>query len=177
MENPFLYGEFASGESLYNYFRDYNPKTGRYIESDPIGLKGGINTYAYVGGNPVVYEDPLGLNPFAGAIGGAEIGSAFGPIGTVVGGVIGLGVGYVAANKLNNLIFNRPPGYWPADKGSAEWGRRNGVGAREGKGRFHGIKQGCGGGGTDDFSVNPDTGDVLDPAGDPVGNLGGVKSK
>ena len=131
--NPRFPGQYYDKESAlhYNYFRDsYNPKTGRYFQSDPIGLRGGISTYAYVGNNPVGYRDPLGLNPFAGAIDGAEIGSAFGPIGTVVGGVIGLGVGYVAANKLNGLIFNRPPGYWPADKGAAEWGRRNGVGAR-----------------------------------------------
>lgn len=51
----------ASGRSHYNVFRDYDPQTGRYVESDPIGLAGGMNTFAYTGDNPVMNFDDLGL--------------------------------------------------------------------------------------------------------------------
>ncbi|GAB3351428.1 RHS repeat-associated core domain-containing protein [Lysobacter tyrosinilyticus] len=45
-----------------NYFRDYDPSTGSYPESDPIGLNGGISTYAYSGSNPLTQADPFGLD-------------------------------------------------------------------------------------------------------------------
>jgi RHS repeat-associated protein len=63
----------------YNYFRDYDPATGRYLETDPIGLAGGTNLYVYVGGNPVNAVDSTG-----------EIWNLI--IGGGIGGAVDLGV-------------------------------------------------------------------------------------
>jgi RHS repeat-associated protein len=51
--------------TFYNYHRNYMPDLNRYVESDPIGIRGGINIYAYVS-DPLTQIDPLGLMGFGG---------------------------------------------------------------------------------------------------------------
>jgi RHS repeat-associated protein len=71
----FIYDEMFPGQhrdresgKFYNYFRDYDPSVGRYATSDPIGLKGGINTYAYAFSDPLKWSDPDGRTPPALAL-------------------------------------------------------------------------------------------------------------
>lgn len=71
----------ASGLN-YNYFRDYEPGSGRYVESDPIGLIGGISTYGYVGANPFKWADPKGLVKWEGKVLPGTLG-----IGPAAGGL------------------------------------------------------------------------------------------
>lgn len=67
---PFNYnrrfpGQYYDSETNlhYNHYRDYDPQTGRYVQSDPIGLNGGINSYLYVGADPVSHSDSTGEAP------------------------------------------------------------------------------------------------------------------
>ena len=56
-------GQYHDAETglYYNWHRYYNPSTGRYIQSEPIGLAGGLNTYSYALQNTLMYIDPNGL--------------------------------------------------------------------------------------------------------------------
>jgi len=60
-------GQYADAESgtYYNIMRDYDPRTGRYLTSDPLGLAGGLDSFGYAGQDPINAIDPLGLYLFA----------------------------------------------------------------------------------------------------------------
>jgi RHS repeat-associated protein len=62
-----------------NWFRDYDPTIGRYIQSDPIGLHVDGNTYAYTRDEPVVRKDPFGLATVV-IVGGPTPGNPFGHV-------------------------------------------------------------------------------------------------
>ncbi|WP_256260761.1 RHS repeat-associated core domain-containing protein [Burkholderia sp. NFPP32] len=83
-------GRENDGTGLYYYrARYYQPRVGRFVSEDPIGLNGGSNLYAYVGGNPINLIDPTGEFGIPGAIAGGIIGGISGGLGAAAtGGIV-----------------------------------------------------------------------------------------
>ncbi|CAB1074023.1 Rhs-family protein [Olavius algarvensis Delta 1 endosymbiont] len=105
----------------YNYHRYYDPKTGRYLTPDPIGLEGGINLYPYVENDPINWIDPYGLfvdstGAYTGAAtiaaeaAGASIAAAGGAI--AVGAAAGIGAYYGMPTALEYYGLERALTWW-----------------------------------------------------------------
>ncbi len=129
----------------YNYFRDYDPSIGRYVQADPIGLNGGWNVYGYVGGNPLSRIDPDGKFFFIpGLIGALGEGGA----ALLGGGATLAGTGILMSKpKPGAKPKGCPPGTIPIDqaKGPRGWDKDD----------VHGIKGGVGAGPRDWVGISP----------------------
>jgi RHS repeat-associated protein len=104
-------GHYFDGETGWNHngFRDYAPSTGRYAESDLIGLNGGLNSYAYANGNPPRFSDPSGLCPTSNPIMNYPI--VIPSIANILFGTSGGTVLFMDDNHSYPVIMNTPNCY------------------------------------------------------------------
>lgn len=103
-------GYYTDGETglLYCTFRYYDPSTGRWLTRDPIGMEGGINLYGYVGNNPVMGVDPLGLSDEMDGVDeqGRQVGYGRLMKGLKVGSGVAktCGVAYLDSNPIGSAL-------------------------------------------------------------------------
>ena len=147
-------------------------------------MDGGLNTYAYVKSTPLSLADPSGLDSRAEPA--PCVGCWFVPTRPPGGwyeedfGEFCKDVWDGAKNigrSIKDLLSQPALAQLPLDVGGAEWGKKNGVGADEGRRRAHQIKKKDNmSRPKDNYTVDPNTGDVYDPEGQWIGNLNDERS-
>ena len=169
---PGQWEEAETGGLFQNWNRNYDPSLGRYVESDPIGLGGGQNVYAYVDGDPLNSRDHAGTGPV-----GALIGGIFGG-GLAFGGSLAADVGSLGANvlatpaevtlgtlggaylgsRLEDLLFGCPSPTIHSSQGDRSKPPRGSrpISGTPWSGDHQGIKGGIGAGPADDVRISPD---------------------
>ncbi len=116
-------GQYYDSETElhYNYHRYYDPRTGRYLAPDPIGLAGEINSFGYVINNPVNWIDPWGLDRYSDTVTVAtsvvDVGVAYAKPPTTPAGAVLFSIS-ILADKANALLAFTPDGKGKAISGT-----------------------------------------------------------
>ncbi len=120
--------------------RYYDPEIGRFLQRDPIGIAGGLNTYVYAFNNPIAYVDPSGcgvgswvLNLGGAVVSGAAVGSGLGlivgqPAAGAVGGAVAGGLSYLGLSVFHWAQGWAQPTWWPSCGAGALGGLSGGPG-------------------------------------------------
>jgi RHS repeat-associated protein len=104
------YGYYCDSHTglYYCMNRYYDPKMGRWLSRDPIGLEGGVNVYQYCGGNPIMFADPSGLQGLPDY--GNKVGQVFSGYWQAISGIV-TGIPAASRRCAQHLITPGDAGY------------------------------------------------------------------